>query len=66
MMLSVLLSDSQFRDAQENQLYVTVWYHGSILDNGGFIEMFDSEKVKIGGMYYLRDYCDFEVQRLIH
>lgn len=66
MMFSMLLSDSDFRDAIENQLHVTVWMHGTILDKGGIIEKFDSDKVKIAGMYYVRDECDFEAQRVLN
>ncbi len=44
-----------------SQTLVSVWMHGELLDYGGIIQMVDPVQVKIDGMHYLRDVCEFRI-----
>jgi hypothetical protein len=53
---------NHFNNAVQQQLPVTVYQDGEILDYGGPIEHHDLHKVTINGMHYVKTACVFVVR----
>jgi hypothetical protein len=58
-----LIYDADFYRAMIFKRKISVWQKATIIDYGGTIEQYDDTKVKINDGYYLRDLCEFRIER---
>lgn len=65
LLLKLLCEPAHFQQAYEEKWLVAVYKDSKLVENGSPIDMFNSNTVKINGVYYFVEECKFEGRRLV-